>query len=113
MPQYVRAEPRNFREYAQGWRDVGTADNLKAAAGTTAAGALHAGGKLVHGVSNWLGNEASRAQNKAMGPEWNQSAGPYEPYCWKQYRKGGYEYDLVAYRRRRRSCLERVLCCGA
>eukprot|EP01054_Gregarina_sp_Poly1_P009180 Gregarina_sp_Poly_1__9179@NODE_564_length_7515_cov_115_964823_g443_i0_p8_GENE_NODE_564_length_7515_cov_115_964823_g443_i0NODE_564_length_7515_cov_115_964823_g443_i0_p8_ORF_typecomplete_len115_score13_35_NODE_564_length_7515_cov_115_964823_g443_i063826726 len=114
MPHYVRPQAANFHEYANEWARTTEPRNLEAAASAGAATVAKTAKSALHSASSWFDSEVNKAYSKATAPEWNRwPDNPYEPYCWKKYRKGGFEYDLVAYRRRRRGCLERILCCGA
>lgn len=55
--------------------------------------------------------EVFRAE--ACRPDWRREPGnPYEPHTWKKYHIGDFDYDLVVYRRPRRSFLAKVFCCG-
>lgn len=38
---------------------------------------------------------------------------PYTPFLWRNYEIGDFEYDLVVYRRPKRSMLCKIICCGA
>ena len=60
-----------------------------------------------------LAKECGVFRAEVTKPEWQAEAGnPYQAHTWKKYHVGNNDYDLVVYRRPRRSLLRKILCCG-